>query len=110
MGKERSSIVSIFSNLINCHATEGNVDNVSHISECAPFIHSNELDRLVKDFATFNKEFSMVQDSTRRFDEKFGIFCRAIQNEVMWEQHRLIGLQSTNHKLSGLSMSFMIEK
>ena len=102
--------MSIFVNVINRHSTKVNVDKVSHISEYTPFIYSNELDRLVKDFATLNKEFSMVQDSTRSFDEKFGIFCRAIQNEVMWEQHRLIGLQSTNHKLSGLSMSFMIEK
>ena len=104
------STVSVFANVINRHAIEGNVDNVSHISDYTPFIHANELDRLVKEFATFNKEFSMVQDSTYLFDEQFGICCRAMQDEGLWVQQRLIGLWSINHHLSGLNISFVIEK
>lgn len=94
----------------NRHAPEGNIDNVSHINNYTPFIRANELDRLVKDFTTFNKEFSMVQDSTHLYDEQFDICCRAMKDEGLWVQQRLIGLWSINHHLSGLNMSFIIEK
>ena len=80
------STAFIFANVINHHATKGNIDNVSHVSDYTFFINTNELDRLVKDFVAFNKEFSMVQDSTHIFDEQFGMCCIEIQDEGIWVQ------------------------
>ena len=100
------STAFIFADAINYYATEGNIDNASHISDYTPVIHVNELDRLDKDFATFNKEFSMVQDSTYLFDEQFGTCYREMKDEGLWVQQRLISIWSMNHHISSLNMIF----
>ena len=75
------STVSIFANAINFRTTEVNIDNVLHVNECTPLIPMNELDRLIKDFSTFNKEFSMVRDSTHLYDEQFSMCYRQMKGE-----------------------------
>ena len=104
------STAAIFSNVLNRHATDGNVDNISHINDYTKFIHESELDNLVKEFSSFNKEFSIIQDSTHLYDENVGICSRSMSDEGLWVQQRLIGLWSIDHHLSGLNMSFIIEK
>ena len=80
------STVSICSGVVNSHSNDVKVENVSQISDYAPFINDRKIDRLVTDVTLLMDEINIIQDSTNLYDENFRICARGIDDNGLWVQ------------------------